>query len=528
MAHPLIKLTNVSKSFHGKRVLSHVNLMIEPGKSIVIVGLSGSGKSVLLNLMIGFLEPDEGTVEVYEQDWQEITSEECQQLRQKFGMVFQDAALFDGLTIEENIALPLEIHAKPGIKEKVESLLKEVKLTQSAYNKPAELSGGMRKRAGIARALAVAPDILLYDEPTTGLDGATAALISDLIHTVNTRHKYVTAITVTHDYLCAAMVADRILYLDKETGRLEEWTEKLNAIKSSYQNKEECQKKNRDWLEDAFKNKKTDEHEEAASRVKFRLIPYVKDGISEGIRLIGRLCALFFQMGFPLRKKDLLHRVFALGVHSFPMILAASFFVGMIGMMQFYEGIPDSLRGFLEDMGKPLPATLSVVLLKILSPLLVGILLAGRVGSNISAEIGTKQLMKQIDALESLAIPPTRFLLAPIVLGLVMTVPVMSLLSTWAGNLGGYLIWISYGQSAVSYWTVGLAAIRGTDILYVLSKSVVMGMIIGLVSYQKGIEPKKSAEDIANATTNAVLIASLFIVIFDFFASSLYTALVGG
>lgn len=177
-----------------------------------------------------------GTVEIDGLDWELLNTENRQRLRRMFGMVFQDAALFDSLTIGENIALPMEIRkdiplSTHAIQQKISSLLSDVGLAGDSQRRTMELSGGMQKRAGIARALAVNPDILLYDEPTAGLDGSTAERISRLMHQVNQNHPEVTSVTVTHDYLCAALVADRILFLDKQTGKLQEFTSEIEKIK---------------------------------------------------------------------------------------------------------------------------------------------------------------------------------------------------------------------------------------------------------------------------------------------------------
>jgi len=210
-----IEIENLHKSFDSQRVLKGVNLGINKGESIVIIGQSGCGKSVLLKHLIRLLEPDEGRVVVDRNDLSQLKDKELIHLRQRFGMLFQSAALFDSLTVEENVGLELResrLYSDKEIKETVNEKLELVGLTDANQKKPAQLSGGMRKRVGLARAIANNPEVLLYDEPTTGLDPITADIIDELI--LNLHQKLnVTSIAVTHDMKSAFKVAQRIVML---------------------------------------------------------------------------------------------------------------------------------------------------------------------------------------------------------------------------------------------------------------------------------------------------------------------------
>ena len=210
-----IKIEDVYKSFNGQKVLDGVNVDIDSGQSMVIIGQSGCGKSVLLKHLIRLIEPDKGHVYFDGVNLSDLKSSELTLFRQRFGMLFQSAALFDSMTVEENVGLglkELKRYTEKEIRDIVMEKLELVGLASSADKKPAELSGGMRKRVGLARAIANNPEVLLYDEPTTGLDPITSDIINDLIVELNEKLK-VTSITVTHDMKSAFKIANKIIML---------------------------------------------------------------------------------------------------------------------------------------------------------------------------------------------------------------------------------------------------------------------------------------------------------------------------
>ena len=211
----MIDIKDVSKTFNYHTVLDHVNLTIKQGETMVIIGRSGSGKSVLLKHIIGLMVPDEGFVSVDGVDIATLSGTELDKLRMKFGMLFQGAALFDSMTTFENVAFPLQEHTtmqEGTVRQRVHECLGLVGLQNVDELYPSELSGGMRKRAGLARALAINPNIILYDEPTTGVDPIMGDIINDLIIALRDRLK-VTSVVVTHDMRSAYKVADRIAML---------------------------------------------------------------------------------------------------------------------------------------------------------------------------------------------------------------------------------------------------------------------------------------------------------------------------
>ncbi|MFH2146079.1 MAG: ABC transporter ATP-binding protein [Candidatus Omnitrophota bacterium] len=215
MAENMIKINDLHKNFESQAVLNGLNLEIEKGETIVIIGRSGCGKSVLLKHMIGILEPDSGEVIVDGQKVADLKGKDLVQLRMKFGMLFQGAALFDSLDVYENVGFALIEHTKlpeVEIRKRVRRALESVDLADIEHKKPAELSGGMKKRVGLARAICNTPQIVLYDEPTTGLDPIMADMINDLIIRLQSQLK-ITSIVVTHDMTSAYKVGTRIAML---------------------------------------------------------------------------------------------------------------------------------------------------------------------------------------------------------------------------------------------------------------------------------------------------------------------------
>jgi phospholipid/cholesterol/gamma-HCH transport system ATP-binding protein len=232
----MIEITNLCKSFGSLQVLRGVNLSVEKGESMTVIGGSGSGKSVLIKHIIGLLFPDRGQVKVDGQVLNELDEEGLNDVRKKFGMLFQGAALFDSLTVWENVGFGLKQHTKMSdqeIRAIATQKLALVGLKDVEDKMPVDLSGGMKKRVGLARAIAMDPQIILYDEPTTGLDPITADAINDLI--VGLRKKLgVTSVAITHDMHSAYKISDRIAMLYKgeiqETGTPDEIKGTTNPI----------------------------------------------------------------------------------------------------------------------------------------------------------------------------------------------------------------------------------------------------------------------------------------------------------
>jgi phospholipid/cholesterol/gamma-HCH transport system ATP-binding protein len=209
----MIEIRNLQKSFGGNKVLRGVDLDIDTGETIVIIGRSGCGKSVLIKHIVGLLYPDDGYVKVEGQQVDEMNFEELYKLRGRFGFLFQGSALFDSMTVEENVSLPLVESGKrytlAELSKRVSEKLHMVGMEGAQKLKPAELSGGMKKRVGLARALITDPDYIFYDEPTTGLDPIMSDSIDDLIKELTDRLN-VTSVVVTHDMYSVKKVANQV------------------------------------------------------------------------------------------------------------------------------------------------------------------------------------------------------------------------------------------------------------------------------------------------------------------------------
>ncbi len=212
-----VAVAGLRKSFGEQTVLAGITFELEPGKVTCVLGRSGTGKSVLLKLLIGLEKADAGSIRLAGQDMASASTKELNEARKKVGFLFQQAALYDSMSIEENVAFPLRRHTTLSADERlarVHELLASVGMDRDLDKMPADLSGGMRKRVGLARALALDPVVVMFDEPTAGLDPITAAEIAELI--VELREKrHVTSIVVTHDLRTAKSVADRLIVLDQ-------------------------------------------------------------------------------------------------------------------------------------------------------------------------------------------------------------------------------------------------------------------------------------------------------------------------
>ena len=213
----MVEVTNLYKSFDGNVVLDGVSFVVEEAENMVVFGRSGTGKSVLLKCMIRLMEPDSGDIKINGKDVLQMELKELNHLRKEIGFLFQGAALYDSMSVRENLEFPLirnfELDRKE-IEERVHFVLEAVSLLEAIDKMPSELSGGMRKRIGLARSIITKPKLMFYDEPTTGLDPITSKEISVLI--IDLQHQLqMTSIVVTHDLLCAKIIADRAIVLEE-------------------------------------------------------------------------------------------------------------------------------------------------------------------------------------------------------------------------------------------------------------------------------------------------------------------------
>jgi phospholipid/cholesterol/gamma-HCH transport system ATP-binding protein len=213
----VVEMKDVRKTFGTNTVLKDVNLSLKRGENLVILGRSGQGKSVAIKCIVGMLTQDAGSVKVFGDEVSEMNEDQLKELRVKIGFLFQSGALYDSMSVRENLEFPLtrvlKIHDQAELDKNVEEVLDAVGLKDAIDKMPSDLSGGMRKRVGLARTLIVKPEIMLYDEPTTGLDPITSREISELILQMQKKYK-TSSIIITHDMECARITADRLLVLN--------------------------------------------------------------------------------------------------------------------------------------------------------------------------------------------------------------------------------------------------------------------------------------------------------------------------
>lgn len=213
---PVIQIRGLHKAFGDRTVLRGVDLDVNKAENVVVLGRSGSGKSVLIKILVALLQPDQGEVKVFGQEVHTLKRRDLDNLRRRIGFSFQSGALYDSMTVTENLEFPLNMNIKglasAEVQQRVEDALEAVGLASAIKQMPSELSGGQRKRLGIARTLILRPEIMLYDEPTAGLDPITSAEINDLIKQVQANY-HTTSIIITHDLTCARTTADRVAML---------------------------------------------------------------------------------------------------------------------------------------------------------------------------------------------------------------------------------------------------------------------------------------------------------------------------
>jgi phospholipid/cholesterol/gamma-HCH transport system ATP-binding protein len=238
---PVIDIRQLKKSFGSQEILKDITLQLGSGENLVVMGKSGSGKSVLIKCLVGLLKPDSGSITILDQDVTGLQHKELNQLRQKIGFLFQSGALYDSMTVKQNIEFPLR-RIKKGLTEKeiaakVHEVLENVDLVDALNKMPSALSGGMRKRISLARTIVVDPLIMLYDEPTTGLDPVTSDEISTLIMDVQKKYK-TSSIIITHDIKCALHTANRMIMLKDGTvfkeGKPEEFKQSTDEYIQSF------------------------------------------------------------------------------------------------------------------------------------------------------------------------------------------------------------------------------------------------------------------------------------------------------
>ena len=217
-AKPIVAITNLYKSFGDNEVLKGINITVQNGENLVILGRSGSGKSVTIKCLVGLVKADKGEIKIFDEEITTLNNDELNEIRTSIGFMFQNGALYDSMSVRQNLRFTLKHHTQnleeSEIENKIAEALESVGLAEAIDKMPAELSGGMKKRIALARAIIIKPKIILYDEPTSGLDTITSREISDLILSVQKKYK-TSSIIITHDMACAKTTGNRILILQE-------------------------------------------------------------------------------------------------------------------------------------------------------------------------------------------------------------------------------------------------------------------------------------------------------------------------
>jgi phospholipid/cholesterol/gamma-HCH transport system ATP-binding protein len=480
--------------------------------------MSGSGKSVLLEHLVGLQQPDRGEVRILGLNTANITSEsKLQRMRSQIGLVFQGSALIDSLSVVDNVMLPLITRGicPDEARQNSENMLKAVGLSpDDGRLYPSQLSGGMQKRVGIARALITDPAILLYDEPTTGLDAATSNRISRLMRQVQRNRPHLVSIAITHDYFSAGIIADRVLYLNRDTGRLEE----ILAEETIRMIRGQCGDKTADAVSiirghlEEFFNGLTLEDRPAMRRQAGQTWTEAFFNVAQSsFRSFGDAVLLLTRIGFPRDQAALAYRIYEIGFKSLLVACSAGAFFGM--MMAVQIGLGLSRSGLME----PLPRIVSAALIDKVGPLLVGLLLAGRIAASVSAEIGGKRVSRQFDALRAMAIPPETYWLSPIFWASVISLPLLMIALEAVAFLGAFCVAVGRFQMKSAFFVHNfLADVSLSGFLFGLFRTSVFGAAVALVGYAKGAEEKRTSDEVGQATTVAVVGASLGVIILDF------------
>jgi phospholipid/cholesterol/gamma-HCH transport system ATP-binding protein len=515
---PAVVLNRVSKSFEGHRVLDDLSLAVERGEHLVIVGLSGSGKSVLMEHIVGFQRPDSGRVRILNVDLDEdVPDSTMEQIRTQIGMVFQGSALIDSLTSLENVMLPLTSRgvSLSDAQSRAELMLKSVGLSPSEGSRfPAQMSGGMQKRLGIARALITEPAILLYDEPTTGLDAATSTVISRLMRRVQHARPQLASITITHDYLSAGVLADRVLYLNRETGRLDDVLASADIQRVREQHGGETRAAVaviRERLEAFFEQIVVRDHSSASRSSDMTWGAAFTRTFTAGFHTLGESVLLLARVGMPSDLTALTRRLYEIGFQSLAVAAAAGAFFGMMLSLQIGLGLSET------GVFDPLPRIIGSAIVDKVGPLVTGLLLAGRISASLSAEIGGKRLSRQFDALRAMAISPVSYWLSPLFWASVFALPVLNIVVDLNAFIGAYCVAVFRYQVKGSFFLKELFLnVTLGSFLFGLLRAAVFGGAVALIGYTKGAEEKRSSDDVGRATTLAVVAASLAVIVLDF------------
>jgi ABC transport permease subunit len=510
----------------GIAVFDQLSCGFPRGRISVVLGGSGAGKSTLLRMIGGLQKPDSGSVRVAGHDITGFSERALFKVRERIGMLFQGGALLDSMTVAENVGLPLREHtrlAEPDIDEEVRRRLHAVGLEKKGGLYPAQLSGGMVRRAAMARAIVMDPEILLVDEPFSGLDPINVRRIESLLVQLN-RQLGLTVIMTSHHLSSSLRMADRLVFLVDGQA--------LSGPPADLMARN-------DPRVVRFLSAATDEHFEQSEPLRAvptntEPDPKRENSILEPIEILGARtlrmiehfgriarfapCILGALIRHPYRFGRLIDDIYDAGVKSLPVICLSGMVVGLTLSLLGYTtlvrfGAEEALGGLV-----------GLAMVRELGPVLTALLVTGRAGSAVAAEIASMVKDEQLDGLSMMSIDPVDIVVSPKALSLALVMPLLSGLFIVFAVFGGYTIAVGMlGVDPGSFMTSMEGAIDfRQDVLVSLLKASTFGALTGLIATYRGSISERSAAGVSAATTDTVVIASVMILIFDFFISGLW------
>lgn len=501
MADPLLRADRISKSLAGRPVLRDLSWSLEPGECAVILGPSGSGKSVFLSILLGFMRPDSG----------EITHPAIVEpnLFSRVAVLFQDDALLDDRDVETNLAIALHERADflsgpfdETTEGEIARALRDVGLDPAEHGRrlPSELSGGMRRRVALARALIRFPEVLIADEPTSGLDFASSEEIFSLMEGLLARRS-MSAVIITHDPACAARLGNPIYYFTPLEGGLKRFTQREGSERPAADEVVA-------WAREVRNRSAAEAPAEviAASPSGWRAV------LDEGAEAVGRAVLFFGSVSRAPSLRLFLQNLRLWGVDSAGLIVLVFALIGVVLEIQAERAVGDI--GF----SNRLPELLALGLAR-LAPILTGFLVAGRCGSAVTAQTGWMSLSGQRRALRAMMIEPDAVFIPPLFWSWLVILPALTILGMISAWSAAWLIVgtrFSSAQITARFFmsqlpaslTVGMAA-------GVLAKALLIAVGLASIAYSGGASPKKSATDVARAITRGLVLSFIWISVVD-------------
>jgi phospholipid/cholesterol/gamma-HCH transport system ATP-binding protein len=508
----VVEVEGLVKALGGKRVLDGVDFSLSRGERAVVLGLSGSGKTVLVNHILGFLKLDKGKAALFGEDVAAAPPSGLRRLRRRMGVLFQENALFDSLSVEDNLLFPLSGAPRAEVdamRARLPDVLAGVGLSKDDLARfPSELSGGMKKRVSLARAFAAAPELAVFDEPTTGLDPASASHVLDSILAHHRAHPDLASITVTHDYLFAARMASSIYFLTS-SGTLEKLhgPDELEKMRREYDDEDSFAGALRGELEKYVLDFYSKRAKPASVAEKTRTNPgEYAVRFFEGV---DRAAATVIGAFHPPGIGAFLERFYRLGAQSFLPIALSGFVVGLISTLQTALA--------MEPVGyEQVPRVVGVVICHHIGALFTGLFLAGRVGASIASEFGARRLSRQYEALLSFGLDAERLWLAPVFYAALAAFAAMAFIFELFAFIGGATVftWV-LGQKYVLFRSTFLIDVRFLQWFSGMLKAVIFGGTVAVIAYRLGIREKPDSARVGIDTTSAVVASLVTLIVID-------------